>query len=600
MTTHAGFAYLAGDRLLLLKRQDGLWDVACDTRQHADASPLCAAQRASMAQLGPTPQSTVLWSITLPHADTNTDADLTLYAARVNAPFTPQLSPNHVGYGWFTAEHLPHPRAFGVDAVIERASTDLIGLCKAIADGRFASPERFYNVTLFAMRITGTGWAYRNSDDGEYTLRKRDIWTDPHVLESCQGLPVVLNHPDSAITDDRYFAEHIIGTIIYPFVRDHEVWGIARIQDRGIARALTEEHWSTSPGLVTTSPGAQRALPNGTRVTVEGPPSHLDHLAIVPEGVWDKYHAPSGIDTPMIDRPPRPDAPKARGFSLLYGDTPPMARTLHDATDPHDPRPSDSLSDRLSRVLEEVNALTSELRHSPQKDLRCDELSDGDGDDSTTSDARRDRVTPEKTDQDHAMIERMVAQMRHAGAKEGTIIACLHDMGAAPEHFGFESKDTQDADDRAIRERLDALNRRNDAHEAEMEKLRRRARPLSDDDHNEISEAEAKADSVTQPLGLQTPRYIPGETVSGYRRRLASSLQKHSSEWGKTRLSDLDDAVFEIAEKQIYADARAAASRPVASAPNAPLRKISTRSPSGHTRTEYRGGFRSAFGAFMA
>ncbi|GBQ08856.1 DUF2213 domain-containing protein [Saccharibacter floricola] len=614
MTKHAGFAYSAGDRLLLLKKRDGTWELP-STLTHAGEAPLQAAEHASTSLLGMAPEGTVLWAVTQPLKD----GEQTIYAKRVDTPFTPNLSKDHSAYGWFKRDQLPHPLSSGVGNVAQRFSMDLITLCKSMADEQFSSPERFYNVTLFAMRITGTGWAYRGGERGEYTLRKRDIWTSPDVLESCQGLPVVIDHPDSAITDDRYFAEHIVGTIIYPFVRDHEVWGIARIQDKGVAHALMEHNWSTSPGIVTSSLSQSRDLPHGTRVTVEGSPYHLDHLALVPEGVWDKYHPPSGIDTPN-----QPRAPSARGFFVSNGEHSPMARTHHDAThDTPDARLDKNLGatdlhTRLARLLDEVDDLKKQLLTAPKKDVRCDDLSDGDdGDDaSAEGDTKRDKqaaradrhdstqrfdqdeVSPQKDTDDRAMIERMVAQMRKAGARDDVILSCLRDMGADPARFGFD--DAKEAKDHAIRDRLDALNRRNDAHEAEMEKIRRRATPLSDEDHNEISNAEAKADSVTQPLGQQTPRYIPGESVSGYRRRLAGSLQKHSQEWGKTRLSDLDDGVFEIAEKQIYADARAAASRPVASAPNAPLQKISTRSASGHTRTEYRGGFRSAFGAFMA
>lgn len=68
------------------------------------------------------------------------------------------------------------------------------------------------NITLFAMRISGTGWAYRGGDRQEYAYRSRDDWLTPEVMQACQEMPVVLEHPEETpvITDD-FYRERSVG-----------------------------------------------------------------------------------------------------------------------------------------------------------------------------------------------------------------------------------------------------------------------------------------------------------------------------------------------------------------------------------------------------
>lgn len=123
---------------------------------------------------------------------------------------------------------------------------------------------------------------------------------------------------------------------------------------------------------------------------------------------------------------------------------------------------------------------------------------------------------------------------------------------------------------------------------------------LSDADLNDLSAAQAKADSVFTRFGDRAPRYMQGETPSRYRRRIAASLQKHSDKWRSIDINGLDDSAFAIAEGDIYADSAKASAITDAIARDGELRQVTRRSASGHTITEFYGDQYKASGGFMA
>jgi len=168
----------------------------------------------------------------------------------------------------------------------------------AVASGEIASPHRFANVWLFRLRITGTGVAERPRLN-EIAIRNPADYLNEHFLTRCLGLPVVLEHPkDVPALDGAEFAKRTIGTIVKAFVEGDEVWGIAKIYDQAAARYMREHQLSTSPGVVylDTTVNETLTLDDGKKVLIEGKPALLDHLAVVPAGVWDKGGEPTGID----------------------------------------------------------------------------------------------------------------------------------------------------------------------------------------------------------------------------------------------------------------------------------------------------------------
>jgi hypothetical protein len=193
----------------------------------------------------------------------------------------------------------------------DSANSDLdeLEIACAIAAGELSSPQRVVNMSLFAIRITGTGTAYRSKDD-QFTYRPPELYLTDDFLARCNGLQVIYEHPEKATLDSEEFADRTIGSIFLPYIQGDEVWGIAKIYDDAAIAELSDpdKKMSTSPTVVfrTLTENAIIELDNGKAMLIEGKPSLLDHVAICPYGVWDKGGEPAGVlnnSTGAIDMP---------------------------------------------------------------------------------------------------------------------------------------------------------------------------------------------------------------------------------------------------------------------------------------------------------
>jgi hypothetical protein len=172
-----------------------------------------------------------------------------------------------------------------------------IDVAKAMAAGELVSPQTYESITLFAVRITGTGKSYRHKLD-EHVWRDPILYLNPEFLERCNGLPVIMEHPPGSVLDSKEFNKRMVGTILYPYIKGEEVWGIARIMDDAAIKMLSDAQLSTSPAVTFDyrSENIEGTTKNGEKILIEGKPSLVDHLAICMEGVWDKSGPPVGID----------------------------------------------------------------------------------------------------------------------------------------------------------------------------------------------------------------------------------------------------------------------------------------------------------------
>jgi hypothetical protein len=188
------------------------------------------------------------------------------------------------------------------DAADSEPQANELDIARAMQSGELSSPQQFGPIWLFNVRITGTGVSHRtgqgpNKDQSEYVYRTPENFLTPEFLERCNGLPLIFEHPpESAILDTRSFRDRSIGVVILPYIVGDEVWGIAKVYDEDAATLMTETHISTSPS-VSFSPDqiSTTTLESGEVLRVEGVPSYVDHLAIVPQGVWDKGGDPIGV-----------------------------------------------------------------------------------------------------------------------------------------------------------------------------------------------------------------------------------------------------------------------------------------------------------------
>jgi 8-oxo-dGTP pyrophosphatase MutT (NUDIX family) len=230
------------------------------------------------------------------------EVDFTTFLAK-GAEFEPKLNDEHDAYQWVDrgfALGAPglHP---GCYIALRRFDLDELDVARAIVAGELTSPQRYRNLLLIAIRITGTGAAYRSTGD-EFVWRDPSIYMNDDFLQRCNGLFVILEHPPKEpMLNTKEFRKRIVGSIFLPYLKPdvNEVWGIAKIADMEVAELLETEQMSTSPGVIFIKSELKRELEvqDGKTLVIEGEPCLLDHVCICPYGVWDKGGEAAGVDS---------------------------------------------------------------------------------------------------------------------------------------------------------------------------------------------------------------------------------------------------------------------------------------------------------------
>jgi Uncharacterized protein conserved in bacteria (DUF2213) len=171
-----------------------------------------------------------------------------------------------------------------------------LDVARAVASGEMLSPTEYYGSVFFAVRVSGTGVAYRGEPHNEFCLRPKATWTDDTMQRRVLGLPVLAGHPAGGVLNSQEFAARVIGIVVFSFVRDDALWGVMRVIDRDAAAALADGDYDSSPA-VQFSPGANFTADagDGDRLLVEGDPAAIDHVAVVPRGVWTRPGDQAGV-----------------------------------------------------------------------------------------------------------------------------------------------------------------------------------------------------------------------------------------------------------------------------------------------------------------
>lgn len=230
------------------------------------------------------------------------DVDFTTFIVTLPEQFTPTLAlDEHDGYCWAPINGAPQPLHPGAQIALDRFGMNELDVARAMSLGQLASPQRYENVWLFAIRITGTGASYRVG-------RKEFVWRDPSIylnddfLARCNGLEVIWEHPEGSLLNDEEFHDRKIGSVFLPYLRPDkpdEVWAIAKIYDDDAVREMSDAQLSTSPAVNFANPlvNDRIMLEDGKQMLIEGEPSLLDHIAVVRAGVWDKGGDPTGVES---------------------------------------------------------------------------------------------------------------------------------------------------------------------------------------------------------------------------------------------------------------------------------------------------------------
>jgi 8-oxo-dGTP pyrophosphatase MutT (NUDIX family) len=253
---------------------------------------------------GPSLEPEVVEAGVVPPPETSEQVEFTTFLQKTEDQFTPILNYEHDAWCWADPERPPEPLHPGTRIALARLSMDELGVARAMVAGDLVSPQRYNeNLTLFALRITGTGLSFRSAVK-EYVWRDKSIYMNEDFLARCNGLPVLWEHPEKTMLNTKEFGDRIIGTIMLPYFKgDDEVWGIAKILDGNAAKLMTNKQLSTSPGVVIkTDESSKLTMEDGKALLIEGKPILLDHLSVVAAGVWDKAGPPTGILNEVLER----------------------------------------------------------------------------------------------------------------------------------------------------------------------------------------------------------------------------------------------------------------------------------------------------------
>ena len=557
----AGILFRApGPQYLLVKRSDtGEWEQP-GGHLEGDESSEQAAVRECTEEIGACPDG-IRW---IGRTTTNPGGgDYTCFLQDVAAPFEPKLNDEHTEWQWVAPNALPEPTRPEVVKTIGLVTGNELDIAKRMAAHELPSPQRYENVWLFDIRITGTGLSYRTALD-EYSWRTPDDFLTEEFRQRCNGLPVIFEHPETLLNAKEY-RERNVGSIFLPYLTADEVWGIAKVFDDDAALLMHESHESTSPAVVFRDAGSAEFLEiDGKTVLIEGKPSYLDHLAICKEGVWDKGGEPSGVNNGEIRMDENVTAAPAEQVPAW--------------------------ADALGKRFDEGMATFGQ---------RLDALENKGGDAMPTAPLRGDAGPAAEM----AVAEAAGAVEESAEAKAARELKERQDAEACARRDSEENerKEKEAMERKDTAERLDAQSRENVDLKAKLEAMNARitslTTPLSVSDRDALSSAQARWDSVAQMLGDSIPAPLHGESPIAYRQRLASRFQKHSDKFKGIRLDSLDGVVFDTVEEQIRMDAQAYARSPSVS-PNGKLIPIVRRDEAGRQITEYSGDMNAWLGFF--
>lgn len=249
------------------------------------------------------------------------------FAYTVDEPFQPRLNNEHTDWRWVEFGKTPDSsplipkfeEVLNSEAVklMRKAKMTELDVIRAMARGHLESPQVFYNMNLYKMRITGTGTSFRHGrvevkDDAgkvlitarkdEFVFRTPEQFLNEEFMERCNGIPLIYDHPEKAILNSKEFHDRIVGIMVHPWIEDDAVWGIAKVYDDDTKLILGSKKMSTSPSVVFLDRDSTStiALNDGAQILIERVPTLLDHLAICDVGVWDKGGDPTGVESQTV------------------------------------------------------------------------------------------------------------------------------------------------------------------------------------------------------------------------------------------------------------------------------------------------------------
>jgi colicin import membrane protein len=174
-------------------------------------------------------------------------------------------------------------------------------VAKRIADGTLPSPQQFGASWYWAIRISGTGCAWRGSMN-EFCWREPGIWLSPEMCTRAASMPVLVDHPEKSVLNSPEFAARCVGVTVFAYVRGDELWAIARILDSGANEILSAGAYADTSPAVTFAPGTGARIDiGGKALLIEPEPMLLDHVCLTAKGVWTRDGTPGVETTELVE-----------------------------------------------------------------------------------------------------------------------------------------------------------------------------------------------------------------------------------------------------------------------------------------------------------
>ncbi|EGP1371867.1 NUDIX domain-containing protein [Salmonella enterica] len=359
------------------------------------------------------------------------------------------------------------------------------------------SSPQFF-INMWMFAIRVTGTGVTwRSADQQMAFRNPDDYLTPEFLQRVAGLPLIWLHPEKNTLDSNEFAKRVIGTLTNSWVADNG-------EVWAIARVYDAEAAEImATRQLSTSPTVKFVEVPDSIIEIDGQPLLVEPS---PELLDHVAICEQGVWDKLL----APTGVK-----------------------------SDSIPNEAEKMDEEkIVALINKAIDARM--AKADEETDAKAKADAEEEARKEKADAEEKEAEEAKAK--------ADAEEK----------AANEKADAEAKEKADAEEaeRMAKEKADSQLRQ------EIAELRSRIpTELSDEERNEIADAQVKADSVFSCFGKRAPVPLSGEKPLAYRRRLMIQLQEHSPDFKTVDLSTIaDSALLSVAEKTIYADAQKSAS----------------------------------------
>lgn len=359
------------------------------------------------------------------------------------------------------------------------------------------SSPQFF-INMWMFAIRVTGTGVTwRSADQQMAFRNPDDYLTPEFLQRVAGLPLIWLHPEKNTLDSNEFAKRVIGTLTNSWVADNG-------EVWAIARVYDAEAAEImATRQLSTSPTVKFVEVPDSIIEIDGQPLLVEPS---PELLDHVAICEQGVWDKLL----APTGVK-----------------------------SDSIPNEAEKMDEEkIVALINKAIDARM--AKADEEKDAKAKADAEEEARKEKADAEEKEAEEAKAK--------ADAEEK----------AAKEKADAEAKEKADAEEaeRMAKEKADSQ-----LHQEIAELRSRIPTELSDEERNEIADAQVKADSVFSCFGKRAPVPLSGEKPLAYRRRLMIQLQEHSPDFKTVDLSTIaDSALLSVAEKTIYADAQKSAS----------------------------------------